>query len=306
MVRTCLCARPPVPLTDDCASTRLTYVNAPAHAHSNRRQAKFDKVGQLSWAYSWGGTDDDLASDISLDFMGNFTYVVGHFKSPQLVFNGNPGPPLANGAAQSANDDDDDGDDDDDDKAPAKTNLALNTAPLPYYIFLVKMDARTGKNVWAVDVGDGKGACVACFPSIPRSLALCVCVCVCGRREPTRLMDRAPDATDCSHLSWHACTGYAVGVAASYVYLMGTYECFDVVTGGAGNDDDDDDESVKAAPVQQTFTTNPAGAPPTPHTDVFVAWYVALAQRAGKTDCGPRSSRRLGTALAIHGRDLAS
>ncbi len=46
---------------------------------------KYDSNGNILWAKSAGGTDDDAASDVSTDAGGN-VYVTGYFASPSLIF----------------------------------------------------------------------------------------------------------------------------------------------------------------------------------------------------------------------------
>ncbi len=47
--------------------------------------AKYDPLGNVSWAKSVGGTNSDAARDICVDNLGN-AYVTGSFQSPSITF----------------------------------------------------------------------------------------------------------------------------------------------------------------------------------------------------------------------------
>lgn len=70
--------------------------------------AKVRQSGQVEWAYSWGGANDDTAVAIALDSNGTGFYVAGNFNSPSVMLDDQTS--ITRG--DSIFDDDDGGDDD--------------------------------------------------------------------------------------------------------------------------------------------------------------------------------------------------
>lgn len=95
------------------ARASLDPLDPPPSLTSPTPQAKFDRNGEVLWAFSYGGNEDDTVTDVVLDAAGNFTYLIGSFKSPRMVFG--PGVTVQNGAAGGGEGGFSMGDDDDDD-----------------------------------------------------------------------------------------------------------------------------------------------------------------------------------------------
>jgi gliding motility-associated-like protein len=92
--------------------------------------AKYDASGNILWAKSAGGTDDDEAYGVATDLAGN-SYITGYFKSPSITF--------------------------------GTTTLVNSGGSIPGDVFLAKYDP-SGNVVWAkkaAGVGDDTGYGVA-------------------------------------------------------------------------------------------------------------------------------------------------
>lgn len=137
--------------------------------------AKVTRSGQVEWAYSWGGTDDDTAASIVLAPNGTDFYVAGNFKSSALLLDDQTS--ITRKVDLGDDDDgggfswvDDDkvglaGDDDDDDQSsspqPTTSSSSLSPRPSPNSnAFVAKVSSR-GEVLWTKAIGEEDGEDVA-------------------------------------------------------------------------------------------------------------------------------------------------